>query len=172
MADFIDHIAKVTHNLKILQEVNKINDSCDWQITICYYTSVHLIDGYLAREGNLHFMSHGLVDSAINPFNQLAVHKLDEELYLCYEKLSNLSRQSRYLCSEQKNKRNDNPEKTYSSSQKHLKKAIINLDKLLRFFSKKYDLNIDKVTLICTEFSSNTNLDFFKINHFQTVKEN
>ena len=164
MASFDEHISKVSHNLNVLKNLNKISNTADWQVTICYYSAVHLIDGFLAKEGDLHFMKHIDVDDAINPNNQLSLFRLNEDVYKSYEKLSNLSRLSRYLCSEDILNRKKFPNQSFSTNEKHLKKAINCLDKLLVYFSSKYNIQFDEINLFCSEFSMNTKLGFFKIN--------
>lgn len=164
MALFEAHISKVQHNLSVLQKINSIQGTLDWQITVCYYTAVHLIDGYLAREANLHFQKHTDVDLAINPMNTLSLQKLPSEIYLHYEKLSNLSRRARYLCSDNPSERQKQSGTEFLVNDKHLRKAIINLDGLISYFINLYKLEFPRIKLHCKEFSMDTQLGYFLIN--------
>jgi len=137
MADYNEHLVQVRSNLKFL---GLINANCashtDWQVTTCFYISVHLVNGFLANEANMHFNSHERVKDAISPDSTTPSTRLDQKTYLSYVKLRNLSRRSRYLCN------SDNPnndiDKAHFILEKHFSKAFEYLDTLMVFFFKKY----------------------------------
>lgn len=137
MAIYKEHLAQAKSNLQFLGLINtNCSSHIDWQVTTCFYTAVHLINGFLAQESNLHFNSHDRVKDAVSPDSINAGTKLDEQTYLAYVKLRNLSRRSRYLCNA------DNPqedvEKAHFILEKHFVKAFVHLDKLMNYFYAKY----------------------------------
>lgn len=146
MADFSSHLSQVNSNLDFLTKINaNCNNHIDWQVTTCFYVGVHLINAFLATEANLHFSSHERVKDAISPDSSIAKTRLDNATYLAYVKLRNLSRRSRYLCSdEDPNKNADQVFKTY---EKHYLKAFSQLDKLMIFFYKKYGTDLPKTSI-------------------------
>jgi hypothetical protein len=138
MAEYKDHLNQVNSNLKFLGSVNaQCNQFIDWQVTTCFYVGVHLVNAFLAKEANAHFNSHERVKDAISPDSTLQATKLDNNTYLAYVKLRNLSRRSRYLCN------GDNPElsidRAHFTREKHFLKAFRYLDTLLRYFYSKYN---------------------------------
>ena len=70
----------------------------DWQVTICFYTAVHLINCHLANFG-LQYRKHKDVKDALNPYT-ISPAKLPEDEYSAYISLQSLSRRSRYLVNE------------------------------------------------------------------------
>lgn len=99
MATFDEHIQQAKRNLSFLHKVNTGIGQCwDWQVTISFYTAVHLVNAHIASRSNHHYRSHELVNNAINPYSLTSLSKLPEEEYLAYIKLQNLSRRARYLC--------------------------------------------------------------------------
>jgi len=137
MATYSEHLIQAKSNLQFLQLINtNCTNHTDWQVTVCFYIGVHLINGFLAKESNIHFNSHERVKDAISPNSVNHKTKLDENTYLAYTKLRNLSRRSRYLCN------SDNPQQDVEIAhvilEKHFFKAFQHLDSLLVFFYKKY----------------------------------
>lgn len=164
MASFDEHIAHAKSNLDYLSKINThVNDRWDWQVTTCFYTALHLMNAHIAKKANKNYLSHTRVDQALNPYG-LSVAKLDEDTYSSYNSLSNLSRRSRYLLTENKSQVDTELDiqrqcLTYS---KHFKKAIHHLDKILTFFNKEYGSDFEKTTIKCIDLNG---LDFnnFKI---------
>ncbi len=139
MALFSDYINQAKSNLKFLFEVNnKTAAYYDWQVTVSFYVGVHLINAYLVKERGMSFNSHTETFDAINPANSLSPLKLSEENYLAYRKLYNLSRRSRYICTDQDRLKGQDEKVAYLTYDKHLERAIINLDKLLGFIQLRY----------------------------------
>ena len=82
MASFDDHISQAKGNLTFLTGVNlNFNSNWDWQVTICFYVAVHLMNGHLAKKANLHYRTHNDVKNGINPHNPTAVYKVPEDIY-------------------------------------------------------------------------------------------
>ena len=160
MASYKDHINQANNNLRFLESINlKIGLFWDWQVTVCFYTAVHLINAHISNKSNQHYRSHELVNNAINPFNQTSITKLSEEEYTSYIKLQNLSRRARYLVHEDSSNK---AQKAFLTYDKHFSKAIKHLDRLLIYISNEYKENFDKVSLNCIELKS-TNLKNFKL---------
>lgn len=152
MASFDEHISQAKENLIFLHSVNnKIPSHWDWQVTVSFYTAVHLINAHIAQKSNQHYRSHELVNNSINPYNPTSITRLSEELYTSYMKLQNLSRRARYLCHDDKKNRDV---KAYFTYDKHFAKAITHLDKLLSFVAKEYDINFDKSELECLDMKN------------------
>ena len=139
MASFDDHISQAKGNLTFLTGVNlNFNSNWDWQVTICFYVAVHLMNGHLAKKANLHYRTHNDVKNGINPHNPTAVYKVPEDIYLAYCKLEGLSRRARYLCHEEATAGTEG--QTHVTHDKHFAKAVKNLDKILVYFKDQYRL--------------------------------
>jgi hypothetical protein len=157
VAGFDDHIRQAKGNISILSEFNqKIENGWDWQVTITYYVAVHLMNAHLAKKANLHYKTLEQVKNAL--FSQTSVAKIPDDVYTSYVKLEGLSRRSRYLCHEDNSGQPQLPFLTYD---KHLKKALKNLDKIISFISKEYKINFNKANIDCIEIKED-NLIFFK----------
>lgn len=147
MASFEEHISQSKKNLQFLESVNqRITDSFDWQVTVCFYCAIHIINAHIAKKADLHYRSHEDVNKAINPANQLSPTKLDESNYLAYMKLQNLSRRARYLCHDKPQNRNTDAHLTYDV---HLSKALRHLDKLINFINTEYEVQISGMSMKC-----------------------
>ena len=156
MAKVEDHLNQARSNLKFLEFVNqKAFEFIDWQVTVCFYTGLHLINAHLAKH-QLQYRSHTDVKNAINPKNVLAISKLPENEYVAYVTLQMLSRRSRYLVQE-KDGNLDN-DKVFLTYEKHLSKALKHLDCLISFFNQNYAAGIPKVSIRCDLIKSKTDL--------------
>lgn len=158
MADFQAHLTQAKKNLATLSKINLyINDSWDWQVTCAYYTAVHLMNAHLAQTVDQHYKTHVDVKNAI--FNDGWPCRVTDDVYYSYSVLENYSRRARYLC-------HDKIELTdstiaYKTFDKHLKKALSNLDVILKYFSDKYQIDFDTSLIDCIEIR-NMNLKYFK----------
>lgn len=161
MASFSEHIQQTKSNLSFLEETNAKNQQFwDWQVTVCFYVAVHTVNAHLAQCANLHYRTHEDVKNAINPFNQLAMCKVPNDVYLCYAKLEGLSRRSRYLCHDDKTNTSTVSHFTYD---RHFAKAIKNLDKLLDYFNTLYSLGLTKIKIACLDLSAKDQLKLFDL---------
>ena len=161
MATFNEHINQATKNLQFLVETNSNNSiHWDWQVTVCFYVGVHLINCHLAKIANLHYRTHADVKNAINPHNSLSISTLPEPIYLSYAKLEGLSRRARYLCHDDFQNRDTNGFFTYD---KHFSKAVKNLDIILDYFKCLYSLNFDNLYIKCEDLNINSAQKIFKI---------
>lgn len=156
MAAYKEHLVQVRSNLQFLGLINSnCGNHIDWQVTTCFYIGVHLVNGFLAKESNIHFNSHERVKDAVSPNSVNAATRLDENTYLAYVKLRNLSRRSRYLCN------SDNPtadiDKAHFILEKHFVKAFTCLDSLMVFFYKRYGdtYNVTSIKYPFTEKTPN-----------------
>lgn len=147
MASFEDHISQAKRNLMFFQEVNsKIKDSTDWQVTVCFYTALHLVNAHLSKF-SLQYRRHTDVKNALNPLHKLSPSQLPEDQYIAYATLQMLSRRSRYLVNEKD--KNIGSNKANFTYDKHLAKAIKHLDTLILHFCSKYNLKIDSISIKC-----------------------
>ena len=148
MADYQAHIAQAKRNLTFLAGINQqLTDTWDWQVTAAYYVAVHLMNGHLAKKANLHYKTHADVKNAL--FARLSPCKIPDDIYTSFVKLENLSRRSRYLCNDDIPKNDDTI--MYQTYDKHLKKALQYLDKIMVFFCTEYGVIFDKQKIDCIE---------------------
>lgn len=149
MATFDDHIAQAKRNLKFFENINqKIEDCTDWQVTVCFYAALHLVNAHLSKFG-LQYRRHTDVSHALNPKVPTSLSKLPEDEYIAYVTLQMLSRRSRYLVNEKDKQTNST--NAFFTYEKHLAKAIRHLDKLVAYFQTKYGVEINKMSVICKE---------------------
>ena len=121
----------------------------DWQVTISFYTALHLVNAHIFQKTGNSYTTHSQADAVINFANSLSIAKLPQDEYLAYAKLQMLSRRARYLMSEEK--------RTSFTDEKHFVKAITHLDKLITFFDNQYNLNFPKKVMGCKSFKKNYN---------------
>lgn len=160
MASFEEHIQQAKKNLDFLNKVNKtISESWDWQVTVSFYVSVHLINAHIAKKSDQHYRSHEQVNKSVNPYFPLSPTKLTEDNFKSYIKLQGLARRSRYLCNDNKEIKDTSAYFTYD---KHLAKALANLDKLLMFIHSEYSIKFNKINISCIELK-NRPLTYFEM---------
>jgi hypothetical protein len=90
----------------------------------------------------------------------MSVCRLEKDIYLAYDKLNILSRRSRYLVNLESTD-NDN-ELAYMTYDKHFKRAVKLLDKILIFFSAEYSIELDTTKIHCLELKGEK-LDYFLV---------
>lgn len=130
------------------------------RLQFVFILALHLVNAHLSKH-NLQYRKHHDVNFALNPDVQLSVSKLPEAEYDAYMGLQRLSRRSRYLVNEKDN--NLTSAQAYITYDKHLAKAIRNLDALLQHFNSKYTLNLSVVPVSCAEIKSGEKLYHFKL---------
>ena len=154
MATFDEHINQAKRNLAFLESINhNIKDCIDWQVTACFYTSVHLINAHLAKF-DLQYRTHVDVKNALNPERKLSISKLPEDQYVAYTALQMLSRRSRYLVNEKDGK--IGAETAALTYETHLAKAIKHLDCLVLFFEEKYKIALPTASFQCPDLKSHS----------------
>lgn len=153
MAEFSEHINQAKANLRFLETIIGSPEFWDWKVTVSFYVGVHLINSHIAKKANLHYRSHDKVDHSINPFNEMSPTKLNENEYLSYTKLLGLSRRARYLIHEKDSTKNANTCFTY---EKHLIKALKNLDILLQFISNEYEIDFNPIIVNSPYYNQKT----------------
>src|ERR1700744_2651067 len=148
MADFQAHITQAKKNLATLSEISlNIQNSWDWQVTCAYYTAVNLVNAHLANTVNQHYKTHVDVKKAL--YNDKWPCKIPDDIYTAYSILENFSRRARYLCHDAVDKTDDSI--AYLIYDKHLKKALKNLDLMLSYFSNLYGISFGKYPIDCIE---------------------
>ncbi|MDP2541613.1 hypothetical protein CSC81_09870 [Tenacibaculum discolor] len=162
MGNFNEHINHSIDNLNFLSKVNEtINDRWDWQVTICFYTALHLINAHIVDKTGRNYLSHSQVEDAINPYATLSVSKLDEDTYKSYKKLFQLSRRSRYLLNENFNKGGIvDIQRACLTYDKHFRKSIYHLDIIMNYMSSNYNVNFSKCEIDCIELKNVTLTNF------------
>lgn len=160
MTKFDEHIEQAARNFLFLEQINNSIDDCvDWQVTVCFYTSLHIVNAHLTT-GELNYRSHKDVDNVINFAAVASPFKLPQAEYLSYKKLQSLSRRSRYLVNGDNASKDDG--RTYFTHSIHLKRAIGHLDKLIKFFTSKYGFDLPKIKLKCEDLKNDDYLTFIK----------
>lgn len=161
MASFDEHIKQAKRNLHFFEKINhEIDDCIDWQVTVCFYTALHLINAHLSTF-NLQYRRHTDVKHALNPEVKVSPSRLPEDEYIAYVTLQMLSRRSRYLVNEKDN--NENSSQAFFTYDKHLAKAIRHLDKLINYFVSRYSVDIKPVNVYCSEVKDKSSLQHIKL---------
>lgn len=155
MGTFKEHILQSQSNIKFLSSVSiNSNNYWDWQVTICFYSALHLVNAHIVKKIEANYLSHRKVDYVINPNNDLSPAKLDESIYLAYIKLLQLSRRSRYLLGDKdqfdKKKEIQTACATYS---KHLKRAVSHLEVIINFMKTNYGESFERVEIKCLDLA-------------------
>lgn len=151
MATFHEHIAQFQKNVHFLEFISAADyPCCDWQVTVAFYSALHLVNAHLVRKMKQNYISHTDVDKAINPNNQTSLARLNEDVYTSYKSLYNLSRRSRYLVSEKPSiRKEESADHTVLAvkvtHEKHVAKAKKHLNGIIAFFEKQYSVTLPKV---------------------------
>lgn len=151
MATFEEHLRHSKNNLDYLSKINAcINDRWDWQVTVCFYIAVHLMNAHIAKKSSMNYLSHKKVEEALNPFTKSA-SKVDQDTFIAYNKLMQLSRRSRYLLNENFKKEDikDMTEGSFTHGP-HFRKAIANLDIIIDYISKNHE-PFGKIDIKCID---------------------
>ena len=159
MASFESHVLQAKKNLNFIGLITNTNNY-EWQVTVCFYVAVHLINAHIAKLANLHYRTHNQVEEAINPFSNLSITKLPEDQFKAYAKLQNLSRRARYLIHDDLNNLDSREFFTYSV---HFAKSIKNLDIILTYFENTYGEKFDSITVKCIDLKGKFSSNYFTI---------
>jgi hypothetical protein len=162
LPSFSDHVKQFSQNLHFLEGINgHFPDQFDWQVTVCFYAALHLMNAHLAKFG-MQYRTHSDVTGAINPENATSIMKVPEDPYVAYISLLNLSRRARYLINVEEG-RSETARFTYD---KHLAKAVKNLDVIVSWFANQYpEVKFEKIKIKCIEIKQT-----YTLNYFQKVK--
>lgn len=159
MAQQLQHFIQAEKNLDFLKHINSSSPATiDWQVTVCFYTAVHLINAHLATF-DMHYQTHEKVKNAINPFIETSLTRLPEAEYTAFVKLQSLSRRSRYLVNDSTN---DNKQASFTYG-KHQGRALRHLNTIIQYYCKKYKTSMPPVEIACAEIGLGEKLDSFTI---------
>jgi len=161
LANFNSHLSQAKRNLKFLGEIDT-GKSVDWKVTVAFYTALHLINAHVAISANLHYITHRDLDLFLNPNNKMSLCKVDDDTFVNYKTLLNLSRRSRYLLND--GTPHLDSESEHLTFEKHYKKALKNLNHIMEFMTNKYD-NEFNVTEI-------TSINFEELKYFKNISVN
>ena len=164
MANFDEHIIQAKNNLRFLEQVNtEVGGNWDWQVTVCFYSALHLVNAHVVAKTGKNYLTHGKVAAIINPYTELSVAKLNEDVYNSYIALSNLSRRSRYLINEKAANRDDGDVQVCCiTHSKHFKKAIHHLNIIISYLSKEHKTVFGKTSVSCLDLNGQT-FDHFTV---------
>jgi hypothetical protein len=85
------HLAQASHNKDLIVYLNAANPGFpDWVITVAFYSAIHLLEAFLAKQLGYHSTSHVTRDSVLSKFSQL------KPIYVDYSELKNTCWASRY----------------------------------------------------------------------------
>lgn len=135
---------------------NSVSPNSDWQVTIGFYTAVHIINAHLATF-NLHYQTHESVKNAISPFGNIEALRVPENVYKAYVKLQSLSRRSRYLVNDSTS---ENSEASFTHDV-HLARALRHLDSILLYYCGKYPASFDSIHIKCRELGQTEQLKHY-----------
>ena len=127
------HFEQAAANIFFLETINNnTKRAFDWEVTVCFYIAVHLVNAHLAHYGIIQ-TSHKRVGEVLDPKGIFSC-KLDTICFGSYLALTELSRRSRY-------KRlpglNDSGN-LLNTRENHFKKAIAELEILIAHFNMVY----------------------------------
>lgn len=164
MGTFSEHLNPSQSNLQFLSKISSSTDNFwDWQVTVCFYSALHLINAHIVNKTQSNYLTHKDVEAVLNPNNLLSVARLDIPNYIAYIKLLELSRRSRYLLNENfKKGEKQDIQKVSLTYSKHFRKAIIHLDTLIAFISKEYNIAFNPCEIKCMDLQG-INLTHFKL---------
>jgi hypothetical protein len=149
LATFDEHINQAKRNLAFLESINhNITDCTDWQVTVCFYAALHLINAHLSKF-DMQYRKHVDVKNALNSERVLSVSKLPEDEYYAYVALQTLSRRSRYLVNEKDNQIGATT--AFLTYDVHFARSIKHLDCLVTFFQNKYKVSLPSISIKCPD---------------------
>lgn len=159
MPSFREHLVQAGSNWRALQIISA-TDCFDWQIIMCFYSAYHVLQAHFAKLGK-HHSTHREVSMAIRPEDKKAKTRLKTDVFTAYEELQILSRRARYLF----DSRNPDKSKATPINETHAAMAIRHLNTIIVYFSKKYHLSLEKITLtnpgVAAELKKS--LDYFEV---------
>lgn len=112
------------------------------------------MNAHIVKKTGKNYLSHYQVSELLNPYNTLSVAKLDEQTYISYTKLLQLSRRSRYLLNEDfKKKEKVDIQPASLTFERHLNKSIYHLDNIMFFMADKYKVDFLETKILSSESS-------------------
>lgn len=137
---FEDHVHRAKSNLEVLAVLNRYAHlDYSWQVTLCFYTAVHLINSHLLYSAGETFKTHVSTLDRIDPGSAMNVNAVSLTAFKAYLRLHNRSREARYLC-----KVNDsghvvrNHQGVVRMKHRHLIQCVSDLDAVLIDFTSRY----------------------------------
>lgn len=92
VAQFEDHVHRAKKNLEVLGVLNRYSHvDYSWQVTLCFYTAVHLINSHLSYVAGETFNTHVSTLNRIDPGSPLNIHAVSHTAYKAYLRLHNRS---------------------------------------------------------------------------------
>jgi len=150
VARFEDHVHRAKCNLEVLVVLNRHSHvDYSWQVTLCFYTAVHLINSHLQYSAGKTFKTHLSTLDRIDPGSAMNVNAVSLTAYKAYLRLHNRSREARYLC-----KVSDsghvvrNHQDAVRIKHRHLIQCVSDLDIILVDFTSRYPEAVTR----CTNF--------------------
>ena len=140
MATFIDHCNRAKSNHALFIKLNSENVFLDWQVTACFYCALHLISAHLLKAGSLRCKNHSAIEKHINFQNSNSSYRLSEDDFVSYANLYMLSKRARYMSCEKDGVALDDV--TYHISDKHIARAVRDLNRIIVCFENIYSQNL------------------------------
>lgn len=140
------HIKKVIHNLNVISQLEAQGSPYrDWQITLCFYSALHLTRYHLQASANYTCTTHEDAKDRLHWQNTMPFSRMDKEPYQAYADLEGFSRRARYI-----------PEISPETFEKDYIRAIQRLDKVMHYFDSKYSLSLPKTQIKCPRLIGTT----------------
>lgn len=148
-------LEQALRNLRSLSAFSALPNCCDWQITVCFYTSVHLLKSHLARH-NETATKHEMLKHKISDNNTVIPSPciFPERGRLAHRSLEQLSHESRYVFSDGGNPSIDVTMPIFSDGK--LLEAVRKLNTVMEEYNGLYptDFPITKIILAASSPSS------------------
>lgn len=141
MASFNDHILQANENISFLQQMNlQLKPrNCGWEVVVCYYIAVHLMNAHITDKLNQTFNSHNKVNTVLF-YDKHSPALITKQAFYAYKDLTRLSRIARYLFDIQA------PQNKMIISAQHHQEAFVHLNNLIHYFNTLYPvININSV---------------------------
>lgn len=140
MPSFNDHLNHALENIAFVEKVSSdYTTELRWKITAAYYAAYHLIQSYLAQEGNLHPDSHEKLKALVSPHGVVISVRLSANIYTSYSELEILSRKARY-------------KSNILIGEDHFCEAVEYLDEIIDFYKSKYPASkIPHLNVYCND---------------------
>lgn len=161
MPDINSHILQAEKNLKLIEYLLSIDNYWDWKVTISFYSALHIVNAHLAKIADLHYQKHPETQKAIDPAFKMPT-KVDQDTYIAYRTLRNLSNRARYLSHE--NRSIGDKGSAYYTGEKHYAKALRHLNTLLGYFDSLYsDFKFTPIRVKCSELKNQSELKYLTL---------
>ena len=138
MASFRDHISQAEENISFLFQIRTLPDrNLSWEVTVCYYIAVHLMNARIADKLQVTFDNHSDINKNLF-YDKNSSARIFRKVFITYKELTRLSRISRYLMDPNLK----NPSMKIRIEQQDIQNANDYTNTIIAYFNKEYNLQI------------------------------